>query len=77
MRRQVLEPATEVTAGVRNHAADFIERLGLAAWIERGPGSSIPIEGHTSGKPEAKDRHSELAIVLADFVSGDGKGREK
>ena len=76
MRRQALEPATEVTSGVSNRETDFIERLGLAAWIEREPGSSTPIQGLIPGKPEGKNRHSELAIVLADFVSGDSKGRK-
>ena len=76
MRRQALEPATEVTSGVSNRETDFIERLGLLAWIEQEPGSSSPIDGLIIEKPEAKHPLSELAIVLADFVSGDSKGRK-
>jgi hypothetical protein len=77
VRRQALEPTTEVTSGVSNRETDFIERLGLAAWIEREPGSSTPIQGLITGKPEAKDPLSELALVLSDFVTGDSKGRKK
>ncbi len=77
MRRQALEPTTEVTSGVSKREADFIERLGLAAWIERKPGNSTPIEGLITARPEAKQQLSELAIVLADFVAGDNKGRKK
>lgn len=73
MRRQALEPATEVS----NRETDFIERLGLAAWIEREPGSSTPIQGLIPGKPEAKHQVNELALVLSDFVAGDSKGRKK
>ena len=76
MRRQALEAAIAGTSSVSNREADFIERLGLAAWIEQEPGSSTPIEEPTTGKPAAKHWLSELAIVLADFVSGDSKGRK-
>lgn len=77
MRRQALEPATEVTSGGNNRESDFIERLGLAAWIEREPGSPTPIQGPITGNPEAKHQLSELALVLSDFVAGDSKGRKK
>ena len=77
MRRQALEPATEVTSGVSNRETDFIERLGLAAWIEREPGGSSPSDGPITEKPEAKHPLSELALVLSDFVAGDSKGRKK
>jgi hypothetical protein len=77
VRRQALEPTTEVTSGVSKREADFIEHLGLAAWIEREPGGSSPIDGLITGKPEAKHQLSELALVLSDFVAGDSKGRKK
>jgi hypothetical protein len=77
VRRQALEPATEVTSGGNNRESDFIERLGLAAWIELEPGSSTPIQGLITGKPEAKHQVNELALVLSDFVAGDSKGRKK
>ena len=77
MRRQALEPPTEVSSEISHRETDFIERLGLAAWIEREPGSSTLIQGLITGKPEAKHQLSELALVLSDFVAGDSKGRKK
>jgi hypothetical protein len=68
MRRQVLELNNEEAPGCRNIDAAFIERLGLAAWIERGPESSVPAEQQMT-----KGTHSQLVIVLADFVVGDPK----
>jgi hypothetical protein len=68
MRRQVLELNNEEAPGCRNIEAAFIERLGLAAWIERGPESSVPAE-----QPMTKGTHSQLVIVLVDFVVGDPK----
>ena len=68
MRHQALQGRNEEAPGCKNIEAAFIERLGLAVWIERGPESSVPTEQQmTNGT------HSQLVIVLADFVVGDPK----
>jgi hypothetical protein len=77
VRCQALESTQEAASEAGKRDADFIEHLGLAAWLEREPGSSMLIDEATIGQPEAKNGHSQLVSVLADFVSGDAKGRKK
>ena len=77
VRGQVLESSKKTTFEAGKGDTDFIERLGLAAWIAREPGSSIPAVEPTSGQLDAKNRHGQWVNVLADFVSGDAQGREE
>ena len=74
MRRQVLELNNEEAPGCRNIEAAFIERLGLAAWIERDPESFVPTEAPPTEPQQAKNAHNQLVLVLADFVVSGPKG---
>jgi hypothetical protein len=74
MRRQALQVRNEEAPGCENIEAVFIERLGLAAWIECGPESFIPTEAPTTEPQKAKSTHNQLVIVLADFVVRAPKG---
>jgi len=73
LRRQALEPGDSCAHNGLEVA--FIERWGLAAWIERGlpfqVGSAAPTDGRTPELREAESAPRDLILALADLVLGD------
>jgi hypothetical protein len=73
LRRQALEPGDSNEHNGLELA--FIERWGLAAWIEGGlpfpVGSAKPTDGPTPALRETEPVPRDLVLALADLVLGD------
>jgi hypothetical protein len=66
LRSQALKPTAEKDSCPKSIDIAFIERQGLVAWIERGPGNNFPV----TQLEQAKASPGGLVTVLADLVVG-------
>lgn len=71
LRRQALEPSSQEAPNPKSVEAAFIERQGLAAWVEHSPESAVPAGGSSTEQSKAESSHRELVMVLTQFVIGD------
>ena len=72
LRRQALEPESEDTSNAAGLERAFIQRRGLVAWLERGPGCPPArvgsAEGQTLEPQETPTPHRDLVLTLASLV---------
>jgi hypothetical protein len=71
LRCQALEPSLQKDTMSKSVESAFIERQGLAAWVECDPESAVPVGEPTAEQQKAESSHRELVMVLTQFVIGD------
>jgi hypothetical protein len=74
LRRQALAPEPEDTSNTAGLERAFIERRGLVAWLEYGPGCPSAgigsIDRQTPEQPETQTPRRDLILTLASLVVG-------
>ena len=73
LRHQALEPAQGDPAALQGLGVAFIDRQGLAAWVEGPAENAIPADGWTPERREAVAAPPDLVLALVDLVLGDRK----
>jgi len=73
LRHQALESAQEDPSTLQGLGVAFIERQGLAAWVECPAESAVPVDGWTLEHHEVAAAPPDLVLALVDLVLGDRK----
>jgi hypothetical protein len=73
LRHQALESAQGEPPALQRLGVAFIERQGLAAWVEGPAENAISVDGWTPEHREAVATPPDLVLALVDLVLGDRK----
>lgn len=73
LRHQALEAVPEDPQSFQGLGVAFIERQGLAAWVEGPAENAAPVDGWTPEHLKAVAAPPDLVLALVDLVMGDRK----